>query len=78
MVRRRFCSKTSCKVKIPTLFIHGDTDDFVPYFMLDKLYYAANCTKEKLAYKGSAHARAAVVNTELYWNTIKKFIDKNF
>ena len=70
--------KQVAKSKIPTLFIHGDADDFVPYFMLDKLYYAANCTKEKLVIKGAAHARAAVVDPELYWNTIKKFIDKNF
>lgn len=70
--------KQVAKSKIPTLFIHGDADDFVPYFMLDKLYDAANCTKEKLVIKGAAHARAAVVDPELYWNTIKKFIDKNF
>lgn len=69
--------KQVAKSKTPILFIHGDADDFVPYFMLDKLYNAANCTKEKLVVKGAAHAKAAVVNPELYWNTIKKFIDKN-
>lgn len=69
--------KQVAKSKTPILFIHGDADDFVPYFMLDELYDAANCTKEKLVIKGASHARAVVEDPELYWNTIKKFIDKN-
>lgn len=69
--------KQVAKSKVPMLFIHGDSDDFVPYFMLDELYNAANCEKEKLVIKGAGHAKAATTNPELYWDTIKKFIDKN-
>jgi len=65
------------KSKTPTLFIHGDLDTFVPFEMLDKVYNAANCTKEKLVIEGAAHAEAASVNPELYWKTVKKFIEKN-
>lgn len=60
----------------PIMFIHGDADTFVPYYMLDQLYNAANCEKEKLVIKGAIHARASAVGGELYWNRIEKFLEK--
>lgn len=65
------------KSKTPTLFIHGSKDDFVPFEMLEQVYEAANCKKEKLVIDGAGHAEAADVNPELYWNTIKNFIQEN-
>jgi len=65
------------KSKTPTLFIHGDQDRFVPFEMLDVLYEAANCEKQKLVVEGAAHAEAVGVNPSLYWRTIDEFIDKN-
>lgn len=65
------------KSKVPMLFIHGDDDCFVPYYMLDELYNAANCKKEKLVIKKAGHAKAATVDPKLYWSTIKNFINKN-
>lgn len=64
------------KSKTPTLFIHGDQDTFVPFEMLDKVYEAANCEKEKLVVQGAAHASSAGANPQLYWNTIYEFIKK--
>lgn len=60
----------------PTLFIHGDADTFVPYAMLDLVYEAAACGKEKLVIPGAAHAEAARLAPELYWNTIEAFLGK--
>lgn len=60
----------------PTLFIHGDADDFVPYFMLDQLYAASNAEKEKLVIEGAGHAKSKDVDPELYWSTITNFLDK--
>ncbi|WP_053986034.1 alpha/beta hydrolase [Niameybacter massiliensis] len=60
----------------PTLFIHGDADDFVPYFMLDQLYTASNAEKEKLVIEGAGHAKSKDVDPELYWSTITNFLDK--
>lgn len=60
----------------PTLFIHGDADDFVPYFMLDQLYAASNAEKEKLVIEGGGHAKSKDVDPELYWSTITNFLDK--
>lgn len=64
------------KSKTPTLFIHGDKDDFVPYYMLDEVYDDANVEKEKLVIEGAGHADSAKTNPELYWSTIYKFIKK--
>ena len=60
----------------PTLFIHGDQDKFVPFDMLDKLYNAANCKKERLVIKGAGHAEAQGIDPEKYWHTVRKFIKK--
>lgn len=64
------------KTKIPTLFIHGDQDKFVPFYMLDKLYNVANCPKEKLVIKNAGHAEAQWIEPEKYWHTVRKFIKR--
>ncbi len=64
------------KSTTPTLFIHGDTDSFVPYEMLDELYEVSPVEKEKLIIEGAEHGRAQKVNPELYWSTISAFLDK--
>lgn len=64
------------KSTTPTLFIHGSEDKFVPFGMLDVVYKSANCEKEKLVIEGAEHANSSAVNPELYWNTVKSFINK--
>ncbi len=64
------------KSKLPTLFIHGDKDNFVPFYMLDKLYNTAGCPKEKLIIKNAGHAEAQWIETEKYWHTVRKFIKR--
>ena len=66
----------------PTLFVHGSADDFVPFSMLDKVYYAATGlvegdTKEKLVIDGAEHAKAASVMPELYWEKVFDFVNKH-
>lgn len=63
------------KSKTPTLFIHGDSDTFVPYEMLDEVYDAAPVEKDKLVIEGAGHGEAEKVNPELYWNTIWDFVE---
>lgn len=51
----------------PTLFIHGDRDDFVPYAMMQRLYDA--CAAEEKAHwtsPGAVHAEAAMKNPDEY------------
>lgn len=64
------------KSKTPTLFIHGDADTFVPFFMLDKVYEAASCPKQKLVIEGAAHAQASNTDPDLYWSTVDAFAQK--
>lgn len=62
--------------KIPILFIHGNLDTFVPFYMLDELYDSANCPKEKLVIKDAWHGVSSKVDPLTYWNKVKSFIHK--
>ena len=75
-LKKASCIKQLQKSKIPILFIHGDKDNFVPFYMLDKLYEAGNNKKEKLVIKGAGHAEAQWINPEKYWHTVRKFIKR--
>lgn len=62
------------KSKTPTLFIHGDKDEFVPFKMLDILYNAATCPKQKYVVEGAGHGFAASHAGEIYWTTVFDFV----
>lgn len=64
------------KSNIPTLFIHGDKDKFVPFYMLDELYNACKADKIKLIINGAGHAKCEKVNSNLYWEKVINFITK--
>lgn len=64
------------KSKVPTLFLHGSADTFVPFPMRDKLYEAASCEKEKLTIEGAEHANSVDVNPEKYHAACKAFVEK--
>lgn len=68
--------KQVAKSKTPILFIHGDEDDFVPYYMMDELYDATSSEKEKLTIKNAGHAKASEVDPETYWTTVSNFTSK--
>ena len=51
----------------PTLFVHGDADDFVPYAMMSELYDAcAAPEKDQWSSPGAVHTEAAMQNPEAY------------
>lgn len=60
----------------PTLFIHGDKDDFVPYYMLDICYNALNGIKRKFVVEGALHGQASAVNPTGYWAEVFKFVSR--
>ena len=64
------------KSKTPTLFIHGEKDEFVPYRMMDLNYNAASCEKEKLSIPDAEHANSHLVHPEIYWPAVFNFLDK--
>ena len=66
------------KTSLPVLFIHGEDDTFVPYWMLDVVYDAcASADKEKLSVPGAAHGEASWADPELYWSTVEAFLAKH-
>ena len=75
-LKKASCIKQIKKSKIPTLFIHGDKDKFVPFYMLDQLYSVASCKKEKLVIKNAGHAEAQAIESQKYWSTVRKFIKR--
>ncbi len=64
------------KSKTPTLFIHGDKDDVVPFWMNYPLYQKASCEKERLVVPGATHAASGYLFPEIYWDAITNFIRK--
>lgn len=62
--------------RTPTLFIHGDKDSVVPFWMNYPLYQSAACEKERLVVSGATHAASGYCYPEIYWDAITKFINK--
>ncbi len=62
--------------KTPTLFIHGDKDDFVLIDNLYPLYEACPAPKEMHIMKGAEHAVSSHWFHEEYWQIVNAFVDK--
>ncbi|WP_289356807.1 alpha/beta hydrolase [Paenibacillus sp. S-12] len=67
--------KQVAKSKTPILFIHGDSDTFVPYEMVQELYDAAKVEKDLLVIKDAGHGGAHLAGA-VYWNKVWEFTDK--
>lgn len=63
------------KSTIPTLFIHGSADNFIPIEMCNKLYESASCKKEKLIINGAGHASSRLLDPDKYYVSIFNFIN---
>ena len=64
------------KSTVPILYIHGTSDKFVPYSMMDKLYNATNSPKKKLSVEGAEHGNSHLIAPYLYWLTINDFLQQ--
>lgn len=64
------------KSKIPTIFVHGDQDFFVPIDMSERNFEASNATKKELyIVEGAAHGLAYVVAGDKYLDKLSEFFD---
>ncbi len=68
--------KAVAKSKTPTLFIHGENDKFVPFWMLDKVYNACTADKQKLPIPDAYHAESNEVHPEIYYPAVFGFVEK--
>ena len=64
------------KSRIPTLFIHGEEDRFVPYPMVFTLYQEMRGPKDIFTVPGAGHAKSSVVAPKAYWAKVEEFIGK--
>ncbi len=65
------------KCQLPMLLIHGDQDDFVPFWMEDALYQAKpGDDKQKVVAEGAGHGNAKDVMGESYWTYVFDFVNK--
>lgn len=67
--------KQVVKCPKPMLFIHGDTDDFVPTWMVHPLYEAHRGEKQLWITEGVEHAFSYRQYPEEYIDLVKDFID---
>lgn len=64
--------------KIPTLFMHGEEDGFVPCSMAYELYEACAAPKKLVIIPGSRHAEDYYKDPETYETAIRDMVEKTF
>lgn len=64
------------KITVPTLFIHGQSDGFVPVSMVKQLYDRCDAPKKRLIIKNANHIGAVHENPKLYWETVEAFLEE--
>ncbi len=63
-------------IECPMLFIHGEDDDYVPYYMVRELYEKYEGEKMLYTVKNAKHAVSIVKDRATYHETIQIFLDK--
>ncbi len=63
-------------IQIPTLFIHGSADEFVPTYMVNRLYEACNSPKELMIVPGAGHGTSFDTDASGYKAKIREFTAK--
>ena len=61
------------KIQVPVIFYHGQTDDFVPCSMSEKMYAACKARKQLVLVPEAGHGLAFPVDQEMYLQTLKDF-----
>ena len=62
------------KCKVPAIFFHGETDDFVPCDMSRANYEACASTKKLVTIKGAGHGLSYIVDPETYLKELGDFL----
>ena len=61
------------KTKLPIIFFHGDTDDFVPHYMSEELCNAKKDNCKLITIKGAGHGLGFLVDPSLYIKSMEEF-----
>ena len=62
------------KITVPVLFIHGREDGFVPSYMSEDLFQAADGEKYIKIVESADHMQSVVVDPEKYWASVDTFL----
>jgi alpha-beta hydrolase superfamily lysophospholipase len=77
LLTQRFDSMAKMgSVKMPVLFIHGESDNVIPHSMSERLHAAAQQPKSLLLVPGAGHSSIAVVAWDRYRAALKDFTGK--
>lgn len=63
-------------IQCPVLFIHGEDDGYVPYYMVHELHEAFNGKKMLYTVPEARHAKSYVTNKTMYEGKIQTFLDQ--
>ena len=73
--RRRMQSIAGCK--IPVLFFHGESDDYVPSYMSKINYEACTSRKKLVLIPGAGHGLSFPVDQQGYLAEMEEFFHKS-
>lgn len=59
--------------RLPVIFYHGESDDFVPCYMSRELYEACTSRKELVTVPGAGHGLSYPVDPQRYLSTLREF-----
>ncbi len=76
-LKEKNTEKILAHAKIPTLFIHGTGDTFVPCDMTVKNYSAAACEKRLILVPDAPHAMSWYYDTERYKKAVEEFFEEH-
>ena len=65
------------KCRVPAMFIHGESDDFVPCEMTERNYEACIAPKKMLTVPKAGHGLSYIIDREGYLKAVKEF-DKEY
>ena len=63
--------------KIPVIFFHGETDDFVPCYMSRDIYEACSSPKRLVTTPNAGHGLVYLVDNENYFPNVVDFFSEN-
>ncbi|MDB9517204.1 alpha/beta fold hydrolase [Roseofilum reptotaenium CS-1145] len=76
LLQNQFNSRAKVpQLKMPTLFIHGQQDSAVPFFMSEELFAAAPEPKELWLFPPGDHTTVAPLAGEEYFKTVREFVN---
>lgn len=68
--------KQVAKAEVPIFFIHGSEDTFVPSYMVQEVYEAANAEKQLMVVEGAGHGQASDIDDARYWAAVEEFVGR--